>query len=198
MRTGEVAMLSRIADGQNGEGSMNGDRKLWQRRVAAALLDAIPIIVAVQGAFLALGYGVVFFHSAGSVGYIHLGLIEILAIAVYYPWTMVISDGRTLGKFVMGIRVIRTDNEPMNFMRAGWREVIVKSILFGTLMILSGVAGALGVIVVTVDVLWPLGDGENRALHDVIAGTRVVMVGDAAKKGQRGTVDLDASPSGFS
>jgi hypothetical protein len=48
------------------------------------------------------------------------------------------------------------------------REVIIKSLLFGILSsITAGIASVL-------DVLWPLWDDENRALHDFIVNTRVV------------------------
>jgi uncharacterized RDD family membrane protein YckC len=48
------------------------------------------------------------------------------------------------------------------------REVAVKTLLFGIASSLTfGLASLL-------DVLWPLWDEENRALHDLIVDTRVV------------------------
>jgi uncharacterized RDD family membrane protein YckC len=57
-------------------------------------------------------------------------------------------------------------------MTFGWamlREVAVKALLFGGLgSVTVGLASLL-------DVLWPLWDDENRALHDFIVDTRVVQ-----------------------
>ena len=48
------------------------------------------------------------------------------------------------------------------------REVLVKTLLFGFIgSITIGIASL-------VDVLWPLWDDENRALHDFVVDTRTV------------------------
>jgi uncharacterized RDD family membrane protein YckC len=55
-------------------------------------------------------------------------------------------------------------------MTFGWsffREFLIKTVLFGWV-------GGSFVIGWLLDVLWPLWDGENRALHDMIVATRVV------------------------
>ena len=59
--------------------------------------------------------------------------------------------------------------EPITFWFAVLREVVVKTLLFGIVGIDHvGIASLL-------DVLWPLWDEENRALHDFIVSTRVVQ-----------------------
>jgi uncharacterized RDD family membrane protein YckC len=94
--------------------------------------------------------------------------------AMYYPLVMQRANGRTIGKWLLGIRVIRIDGRPMSWRSATFREVVLK------VMIVDCVAGipfvgaiAAGVLVVA-DYLRPLTDHESRALHDVLAGTRVV------------------------
>ena len=68
----------------------------------------------------------------------------------------------------MNIRVVRTSGEPVTFWFAMLREVVIKSLLFGFVSSFTfGLASLL-------DVLWPLWDEENRALHDFIVSTRVV------------------------
>jgi len=62
---------------------------------------------------------------------------------------------------VARVRVLRRDGEPVGFGRACVREVT---------KVVFGYTGILWLI----DVLWPLGQAENKALHDLIAGTRVV------------------------
>ena len=56
----------------------------------------------------------------------------------------------------------------MTFGFAMLREVAVKALLFG---ILASITAGLASLA---DVLWPLWDDENRALHDFIVDTRVV------------------------
>ena len=63
---------------------------------------------------------------------------------------------------------MRAKGGPMTFWFAMLREVVVKALLFGFISSLTvGLASLL-------DVLWPLWDDENRALHDFIVDTRVV------------------------
>ena len=57
----------------------------------------------------------------------------------------------------------------MTFGYAMLREVAVKALLFG---ILSSLTAGLASLL---DVLWPLWDDENRALHDFIVNSRVVQ-----------------------
>ena len=78
------------------------------------------------------------------------------------------TNGKTLGRMAMGIRVVRASGEPMTFGCAMLREVAVKALLFG-------IAGSLTFgLACLADVLWPLWDDENRALHDFVVDTRVV------------------------
>jgi uncharacterized RDD family membrane protein YckC len=88
---------------------------------------------------------------------------------LYAPFMMARTDGQTLGKRAMRIRVVRVSGEPMTFGWAMLREVAVKWLLFGVV----GSSTTFGLAWLA-DVLWPLWDDENRALHDLIAGTRVV------------------------
>ncbi|MGH8734499.1 MAG: hypothetical protein ACREVB_12495, partial [Burkholderiales bacterium] len=57
---------------------------------------------------------------------------------------------------------------PMSFTRAAWREVGVKTVLLGAIPLPFTIPAFLA------DYLWPLWDPENRAIHDMLAGTRVV------------------------
>jgi uncharacterized RDD family membrane protein YckC len=68
----------------------------------------------------------------------------------------------------VGTRVVRADGQPITFSFAMLREVAVKALLFG---ILGTITGG---IVNLLDVLWPLWDEENRALHDFVVNTRTV------------------------
>ena len=88
---------------------------------------------------------------------------------LYSPIWMVRTNGQTLGKQLMGIRVIRPDGRPIEFLYALVREVVVKTFLF------AGLGGSITFgLLWLLDCLWPLWDDENRALHDMIVNSRVV------------------------
>jgi uncharacterized RDD family membrane protein YckC len=148
----------------------------WWSRVGATLIDGIIVgigallIMALFGSVFSVG----FFASdeAGIVSLIVGLMLSFVAIAIvallYAPLMMARTNGRTLGRMAVGNRVIRANGEPMTFAWAMLREVAVKALLFGfAASITFGLASL-------ADVLWPLWDDENRALHDFLVDTRTV------------------------
>jgi uncharacterized RDD family membrane protein YckC len=148
----------------------------WWSRVGAAIIDGIIIgvgallIMALFGSVFSIG----FFASdeAGVVAVIVGLMLSFVAIAIvallYAPLMMARTNGKTLGRMALGIRVVRANGQPMTFGFAMLREVAVKALLFG---IASSITFGLASLA---DVLWPLWDEENRALHDFVVNTRVV------------------------
>jgi uncharacterized RDD family membrane protein YckC len=150
----------------------------WWRRVGATVIDSIILIA---GAVLILLLFAAIF-SAGPfdgdsdggwmaivVG-ILLWFVAFSVIALLYaPVMMARTNGQTLGKMAVGIRVIRATGAPMTFWWAMLREVVVKWLAIGIVSSFTmGLANLL-------DVLWPLWDEENRAIHDLAVDTRVVL-----------------------
>ena len=135
---------------------MSSDFAGWGERLLAMLIDAAVGF----GAFVVLYAIAVALDAAGA------------PLAVYAPFsagafaafwlipviTMARTNGETIGKRVMGIRVVRTSGAATGFWWSLLREVPVKAI----------------VGLVPVDNLWPLWDRENRALHDMVVRSRVV------------------------
>jgi uncharacterized RDD family membrane protein YckC len=148
----------------------------WWSRVGAQLIDGIIIgigavlILAVFGSVFSVGF--LASDEAGIAGFIlgmFLAAISIAIVALFYaPLLMARTNGQTLGRMALGIRVVRNNREPMTFGFAMLREVAVKALLFG---IAGSVTFGLANLA---DVLWPLFDDENRALHDFVVDTRVV------------------------
>ena len=148
----------------------------WGSRVGAQLIDGL--IIGVGALILFLVFGAIFsvgFAASDEAGFASLvvGLlfwvlsITIVAL-IYAPALMARTNGQTLGRQVTNIRVVRTDGQPITFGFAMLREVAVKALLFGIAgSFTAGIANLL-------DVLWPLWDEENRALHDFIVNTRTV------------------------
>ena len=77
-------------------------------------------------------------------------------------------NGQTIGRQLLGIRVVRNTGQPMSFGWAALREFVVKGLLVGI------ASSIIPVLPWLLDVLWPLWDDENRALHDMIVQTHVV------------------------
>ena len=149
----------------------------WWSRVGAAVIDGIVIGVMALVLIIAVGAiagtGFLLSDLAGIIGLL-LGILIggtafTVAALLYAPLMMAKTNGRTLGRMVTGIRVVRANGKPMDFGWAFLREVVVKGLLFGTVInaVTFGLASLL-------DVLWPLWDEENRALHDFVVDTRVI------------------------
>lgn len=104
----------------------------------AQRLDSIPLLVC----------------NASRVG---LGLFAGVATPIYASvfWML---GGQTLGDAVMGIRVVRTDGAPMDFLTS-LRRVIG----FGICLL----TGGLGFLLILVS-------NKRQGLHDLIAGTCVI------------------------
>ena len=148
----------------------------WWSRVGSTLIDGLIIfvgwivIMAVFGAVFSIGF--LAGDETGTASLIFGLFLSIIAIAIvtilYAPVLMARTNGKTLGRMAMGIRVVRASGEPVTFGWAMLREVAVKVLLFGF-------AGSLTFSLVNLaDALWPLWDDENRALHDFVVNSRVV------------------------
>ena len=151
----------------------------WGRRVGATLLDLLIVGVPALLVTGLLGVGVAGASATDSdaglvatiAGVVVSALVFFVIALIYAPLTMMrkgTHNGQTFGKQVVGIRVIRTSGEPMDFLFSALREVVLKNLAVG--LASSFTFG----IAYLVNFLWPLWDGENRALHDMAAATRVV------------------------
>jgi uncharacterized RDD family membrane protein YckC len=144
----------------------------WWRRVGASFVDALIVAPASTGLFLVLGgdFGELFDRNDYPLpdsGQLGVSGSAVLMALLYFPTIMKRTNGRTAGKVALGIRVVRTDEQPMTFTRAALREVVIKLLLVGSTPFVNPVLSFL-------DGLWPLWDKDNRAIHDMLARTRVV------------------------
>jgi uncharacterized RDD family membrane protein YckC len=149
----------------------------WWSRAGAHIIDSV--IVGAGGVVLLVAitapFSIGFFANDGvGLASLILGfLIAIVCVSIvallYAPAMMARTNGRTLGRMVTGIRVVRANGKPIDFGFAMLREVAVKTLLFG---IVGGLTGGLANLA---DYLWPLWEEENRALHDFVVDTRTVV-----------------------
>jgi uncharacterized RDD family membrane protein YckC len=153
---------------------------LWQgqvlagfwTRVWASLLDGVLVGgVAILVHAILTGHAFAGAHAGNGAQLGLIGIGVVVALAYYVP-QMVKWNGRTIGKRALRIRVVREVGGPMTLSVAVVREILCKTLAFGLSIVdifVSGVA-----LLGTVDYLWVLGDGQNRAVHDMVARTRVV------------------------
>jgi uncharacterized RDD family membrane protein YckC len=149
----------------------------WWRRVGAQVIDGLIISIGAGILFVAITapFSIGFFASdeVGVVAIISGALLAIVCIAIvallYAPALMARTNGKTLGRNVTGIRVVRANGQPITFGFAMLREVVVKTLAVG---VASSLTGGIAYLL---DVLWPLWDEENRALHDFVVNTRTVL-----------------------
>lgn len=148
----------------------------WWPRVGAAVIDGVLILVVAFVLMAPLGVGLFSSGADGGGDFLALlagllvaGLVIAVVALAYAPVMMGMTNGKTLGRMLTGIRVVRADGRPITIGFAALREVAVKTLLIGT------VGGSLTFGLATlIDVLWPLWDDENRALHDFVVNTRTV------------------------
>ena len=79
-------------------------------------------------------------------------------VPLLYFFVLVAVSGRTIGKYFMGIRVVRADGRPLSAARAFVRTV----------------AYVVSLVPLFAGFVWVLFDRDRRAWHDHIAGSRVV------------------------
>jgi uncharacterized RDD family membrane protein YckC len=146
----------------------------WGRRAGAQIIDGIIIAVGAVVLFALLAaLGLTVDTDGGAAAFVVGALVAVgvfsLVALLYAPAMMARTDGRTLGRMAMNIRVIRTSGERVSFGFALVREVLVKSLLVGV------IASATFGLAWLLDILWPLWDEENRALHDFVVSTRTIV-----------------------
>lgn len=131
------------------------------QRVGAYMIDAALIFLA----FIAVGI-VILIAGAISEGFgLFVGVVAWLGLAIGSAALLIISDGgrlgQTPGKLFVGIKVVGAVPGPIGYGRGTVRYLgrILDSIVCG----------------LPIGLLWPAFDAENRAWHDLIADTRVVV-----------------------
>jgi uncharacterized RDD family membrane protein YckC len=137
----------------------------WWPRVGATLLDFLIVWALVVGLAIASAIATAPFggDGLGAVWW----LVALVVAVAYTGLTMTrkgLHNGQTWGKQAAGVKVIRDDGQPVSFKTAFLRDILIKyvggNLTFGVGWI--------------VDSLWPLGERENRALHDLALKTHVI------------------------
>ncbi|HEV3468875.1 MAG TPA: RDD family protein [Pyrinomonadaceae bacterium] len=132
-------------------------RAPFSLRCGALLVDyIIPVGVVAFATLLARAFGDG--RRAGGL-LLTVGYVAALAVALLNLVVVAGLSGRTLGKWVAGLRIERRDGVPLSFGRALLRHLVGYPLTLLTL----GVGFLLAAF-----------SAEGRALHDLLAGTVVV------------------------
>lgn len=135
------------------------------RRLAAWLIDYAANILFMVGVLLVAGL-----LSGGDAAFLVMSLLPYLVMTSLGGWgllsflTMWLSHGYTLGKRLMGLRVICADGDRMGFGMSLLREIVIKGFL-----------GMIGLwILPIVSLIWAAVKGPACTVHDKIARTLVI------------------------
>lgn len=148
----------------------------WGSRAAAILIDALILLVPFGALFAVFVVGIVISDGDGGFALFVVGaslttLLLVVVLFLYAPLLMMRQgqrNGQTIGKQLVGIRVIRDSGQPFTFGHAALREVVLKALAVGI------AASIIPILPYLLNYLWPLWDDENRALHDMAASSHVV------------------------
>lgn len=129
-------------------------------RAIAAALDAGIIVATYTAAVAGLRLLLDTFFSVGPSDSQN-GLLAAVALGTwsfFYVFASLAVTGKTVGKGIVGVRVVLADGSPLSV-----RAAFVRTLIFP----LSGLFFGLGYLLILVQ-------REHRAAHDLIAGTCVV------------------------
>jgi uncharacterized RDD family membrane protein YckC len=156
--------------------SSHWDGEILWRRVGALVIDFVPVLLLIEVVRASVGYTSMFGAGTDAPAVVS-GAIAVGSIALYFGTVMAVTHGRTLGKYIVGVRVTTADSQPPRLGRVVWREAIVKVLLLAAFIQVGGVLEIAGFLLIILDFLWARRDSDGRLLHDVLAGTNVVRCG---------------------
>lgn len=111
-----------------------------------------------------------------------------LGIGYIIWWLIVLADGQTPGKQLVGIRAVRADGRPLGWGMTFVREFVIKFLIIGTL------SGFLFGIVFFVNYLLPLFDKDLQTIHDKVVSSVVVRLDHTPTR--RAQIDTSGDPWG--
>jgi uncharacterized RDD family membrane protein YckC len=121
-----------------------------------------------------------------------VGIFVAVLIAVVNFIVLPVLRGQTLGKWATGLRVRRTDGEPLTWVRSLVRHLLVYPpfyIVMGLSFLVADqlpaalVAGGIFIVMLALGFLIATFSAHGRALHDIIADT--VVVRETVKRRRR-------------
>ena len=119
--------------------------------VPLSILRGIQFVLSISAPYATLARPVLFHYSPLDI------LIYLLPVVYFIAMTL--SNGATVGKMVMRIKVVSADGSPLSFWQVLMRELVGRY---------------LSLTLLCIGYFMMIPDSQKRALHDRIADTRVV------------------------
>lgn len=186
---GKQILLDQMRTGDAMAGELEAPGSL--RRFGCALLDGI--IMGIVGAIVG-GVGGVILGASNLANERTMAIIQLLAVAVAVAYFTILhaTTGQTLGKMAGKFRVVKMDGSRISTTQALMRAIFFTGVsgipllyimitgagadpenaLFIGYVILNAVYG----LYALANAITVLAHPQKRALHDLIAGTRAVMI----------------------
>lgn len=111
------------------------------------------------------------------------------ALILYFGVLSLVMNGQTLGKKIMKLRVVSNNEKKLNFWKYLIRIVILNNIWLslinvGAVYVVSGVKfyyvtyviSMLSSLIYMLNLIMVMFRKDNRGLHDMVAGTKVILV----------------------
>ena len=115
------------------------------------------------------------------------------ALILYFGVLPLVMNGQTLGKKIMKLRVVSNNEKKLNFWKYLIRIVILNNIWLslinvGAVYVVSGVKfyyvtyviSMLSSLIYMLNLIMVMFRKDNRGLHDMVAGTKVILVSNDA------------------
>lgn len=143
------------------------------KRIGAYLIDAIILIVALLIVFIPLGIGMGVAGMGDGGNFFTQWLGGLLGAGIFYAYFVFLegSRGQTLGKMLLGMKVVGPNGAAIDYAQAAKRRFpfIIGSLI--PIPILNSLVGFAIVIAILVTVV---SDDANRGFHDKWADTGVI------------------------
>jgi len=186
---GKAELLERLKAGEMVSGEL--EHPTVMARFGAMFIDGLVFLPVVLVLIMIVGFSAFATTTAAGAGAsVNLAVIATQlappAFGVAYFALMHGWRGQTLGKMAVRIKVVQANGQPISMMTAFLRALYYQGVglLSGVLvsiallveqpalMVLSNLAS----LYFVVSVVWALFDKQQRAIHDLLARTRVVRL----------------------
>lgn len=133
-----------------------GDRAGFPTRCGAAVIDVIVVSLIVFGCWLALRFFLIILNPTNSFTMPPFAWFILLGyLLMWINWTVAwATNGRSIGAWIMGVRVINRRGQPLSWPLAAMRSAFCIVFPFG--------------------LLWVIVSRENRSVQDIVLRTNVI------------------------
>ncbi|MDQ3111016.1 MAG: RDD family protein [Bacteroidota bacterium] len=149
-------------------------------RLLARLLDLVFFAVYLLLSFWVMGMALTGMDLQNVEKYtMVISILIIMPVITYTLWSESLFNGRTLGKLIMGLKVVKTDGTPAGIGDFAYRWI---------LRLFEGEAGAFTCLSLPVAII----SGKGQRIGDMVAGTMVIK--SKQKSSLRNTILQQINP----